>query len=135
MTASAPVTVNVPAVLDTVPPSATARASARNRTEPFTPSMSAETPSSVIVAASELAVVVRCGLSNFAVNEIAPGRLAVSRSAMTWSTALAITSRRKRVSPATNSTVAVAVSRSSSRRYSVAAASPGNDSRRLPTGW
>ena len=135
MTASAPVTVNVPPALETVPPSVTARDSARNRTEPFTPSMSAETPSSATVAASGLAVVVRCGLSNFAVNEIAPGRLAVSRTAMTWSTALAMTSRRKRVPPATNSTVAVAVSRSSSRRYSDAAPSPVNASRRLPTGW
>ena len=42
---------------------------------------------------SGLDTVVRCGLSNVAVKLIEPGRSAVSRIAMTWSGALANTSR------------------------------------------
>ncbi len=136
MTASAPVTCNVPPELVTVPPSATARASARNRTEPVTPSWSPETPSSAIVAASGLDTVVRCGLSNFAVNEIAPGPVRGQPHRDHLVGALAITSRRKRTPFGDELTPATAVSRSRLaavlRRRSAAA---GNDNRRLPTGW
>ncbi|GIF74485.1 hypothetical protein Asi02nite_40030 [Asanoa siamensis] len=83
----------MPAELLTLPPATTARARARNRTRPLTPSMSPETPSIATVALSGLDTVVRCGLSNRAENVMAPDRSAVSRTTITWSGALAITSR------------------------------------------
>ena len=46
------------------------------------------------VVPSGLDIVVRCGLSNVAENVIEPARSAVRRMAITWSGALANTSRR-----------------------------------------
>ncbi len=57
------------------------------------PSMVAEMPSRAIVAPSGLDTVVRCGLSNVAVKVMELARSAVSRSTITWSGALANTSR------------------------------------------
>ncbi len=59
VTLSASRTCSVPPELLTPPPSATARARARNLTEPVTPSMSPETPSSATVDPSGLVRVVR----------------------------------------------------------------------------
>ena len=52
-----------------------------------------EMPSRAIVAASGLDTVVRCGLPNVAVKVIGPARSAVNRITITWSGALANTSR------------------------------------------
>jgi hypothetical protein len=83
VTLVAPVTRSVPPELLTVPPVTTAWARARKRTEPAMPSMLPEMPSRAIVAASGLDTVVRCGLSNVAVNETAPARSAVNRTTIT----------------------------------------------------
>ena len=93
VTLVAPDTRRVPPELLTVPPVAAALARARNRTEPLTPSWLPEMPSSPMVAASGLDTVVRCGLSKVAENVIELARSAVSRTTITWSGALAKTSR------------------------------------------
>jgi hypothetical protein len=89
----APETRSTPPELLTVPPVTVARVRARNRTEPAMPSMVPEMPSRPIVAESGLEVVVRCGLSKVAVKVSALARSAVSRTTITWSAALAKTSR------------------------------------------
>lgn len=83
----------MPPELDTLPPLTVALARARKRTAPVMPSMFPEMPSRPIVVPSGLETVVRCGLSKVAVKLIEPVRSAVRRIAMTWSGALANTSR------------------------------------------
>ncbi len=94
MTAFAFDTRSVPPELLVLPPSATAPASARNRTEPAMPRLSAEIPSRPILELVGLDAVARCGVPNDAENEIEPGVSAVRRMTITWSGALANTSRR-----------------------------------------
>jgi hypothetical protein len=94
-----------------------------------------EIPSRAIVAPSGLDVVVRCGLSNVALKVIAPARSAVSRMTITWSGALANTSRVWRTPFSTYVVVAVAVVRSSLRWYCVAPDALPKARRRLPTNW
>ncbi|RAS67001.1 hypothetical protein C8D87_103340 [Lentzea atacamensis] len=94
VTALALLTRSVPPELVTEPPSATTLASVRNRTVPAMPRWVPETPSSAMVVASGLDAVVRWGELNDAVNVIEPGVSAVRRIAITWSGALANTSRR-----------------------------------------
>ncbi len=93
-------TRSVPLELVVLPPSATALASARNRTEPAIPRWSPEVPARAIAVLLGLDAVARCGVVNAAENEIEPGRSAVRRTAISWSGALAITSRRYRTPPA-----------------------------------
>ena len=62
VTLLADLTCSVPPELLTLPPSATARASARNLTLPARPLWSPEMPSSAAVVPSGLERVVRCGL-------------------------------------------------------------------------
>src|SRR5690349_10943222 len=99
VTLSAPVTCTVPSALVTLPPDTTARARARNLTLPVTPSWSVEIPSMAAVASSGLDAVVRWGLSKLAEKVIEPGLSAVRDMAITWSGALANTSRRYRTPP------------------------------------
>lgn len=94
MTESAPVTVSSPPSLLTAPPSAWARASARNRTWPAMPLRVSPEPSMATVIRPGEVPVTSWGLSKAAVKETEPGVSAVSRTAMTWSGWLAITSRR-----------------------------------------
>ena len=63
-------TRSVPPELLVLPPSATALTSARNRTEPAIPRLSAEIPSRAIVEPSGLDAVARCGVPSDAENEI-----------------------------------------------------------------
>lgn len=91
---SASATVSVPPLLLVVPPEASTRTAAWNLTLPAMPWESALTPSSAAVSGSGEESEVCCGLSKVAAKAIRPGWSAVSRTAMTWSGALAnVTSR------------------------------------------
>ena len=68
---------------------------------PAIPRWVPEIPSNAIVVLSGLDTVTRCGLLNAAENETEPGVSAVSRITITWSGALANTSRRYRTPFAT----------------------------------
>jgi hypothetical protein len=135
VTLSALRTARVPPELLTLPPVATARANDRNLTRPVTPSMSPETPSIAIVAPSGLDSVVRCGLSKRAEKVMEPARSAVRRIAITWSGALARTSRWYLTPFCRYDTELVAVVRSRCRLYSETPVPLGKVSRRSPTVW
>src|SRR4051812_30257048 len=93
VTLVAPDTRSVPPELVTVPPVAAALARARNRTEPARPFLLPEMPSSAMVAPSGLDTEFFWGLSNEAAKLMEPALSAVRRITMTWSGALAKTSR------------------------------------------
>src|SRR4051812_15981122 len=99
------------------------------------PRWSPEIPSNAIVVPSGLDAVARCGVLNDAENEMEPAVSAVRRMTITWSGALAKTSRRYFTLFAVYVTTVVAVVRSSHRWYPDTPLALGKASLRSPTGW
>ncbi len=94
VTASAPWTERLSAVVRRVPPSGSARSIAAKRSAPGIASYAPFRPRMASVSAAGASGVTGSRLWKFAVKEILPGWSAVSRTTITWSGAEAKSSRR-----------------------------------------
>ena len=106
VTASASRTTTASPLALRVPPLVTTRTRASNRSAPVigrpsavVPAPSPLTPRMTRSPSAVASTVARCGVCIRASKEIRPGRLAVSRTTMTWSGALANTSRENVTPP------------------------------------